>query len=368
MMNIVQNNILPSKKTNEENPIGLINLGNTCYMNSSLQCLLSTGLPDLLISSHTENLDGNIVIKKKPNRPLLHQFVTLCTYFNIQSKKLIKPNEFKQLFDEKSKGYGIGKYGPFEQKDAHEFLQALIDLLHEETKKHATIKCKEKNLPKNSIYQQAADTYSNYYSKGLSLFIPFCHGMYYNKSTCCHCNKESFVFEPYQSLTLELSNNQNITIQEALTNHFSEEILSEENQIYCESHMNMEANYPSKKKLELWWVPNLLIIVLKRFSLKEVKRGRNILMVPHKNNCPVKYPDILDLTEYIKLPSSKDKYKLKAVCNHYGAGISSGHYTATIFRKNPDRWYSVSDSTVNNSESPVEKYDSNAYMLFYEKI
>ena len=151
------------EKTDTKEPLGLSNLGNTCYMNSCIQCLMATSLPDILLSSNSElSKDNKIILKKKSNRPLFYQFLSIAAEFNSGNKNIFVPDNFKQTFDEKSRNYGISKFGPHEQKDAHEFMQALLDILHEETKKTAIIKCKDNSLPKDSIYQKAAQAYSNF--------------------------------------------------------------------------------------------------------------------------------------------------------------------------------------------------------------
>jgi len=90
-------------------------------------------------------------------------------------------------------------------------------------------------------------------------------------------------------------------------------------------------------------LPNILIIVLKRYS----ENGTKILS-------DVKYDKILS----IRLDNEVKKYHLTSIINHYG-NLYNGHYTASI--KLNEKWYNVDDNNINiNTE-----YDNNAYILFY---
>ena len=194
--------------------------------------------------------------------------------------------------------------------------------------------------------------------------------MYYNKSTCCHSAEESFIFEPFQSITLELldtKDNSPQSLFDILANHFKEEELSKENSVYGDNHKNKEYKMPSKRKLELWWVPSVITLVIKRFGLRKLSRGNQNIMLPSKNGASLVYPENLDLNNFIKLPTTNDRFKLRAVCHHHGSTLSSGHYTAKVRRNNPNRWYNISDSNVSKSDCPANKEDKLAYILFYQK-
>lgn len=78
----------------------------------------------------------------------------------------------------------------------------------------------------------------------------------------------------------------------------------------------------ASKKLDLWRLPDILIIHLKRFSYTR--------FLNNKLESFVDFPiEDFDLSNYILSESNKDRprYKLYAISNHYG-GLGGGHYTA----------------------------------------
>lgn len=80
----------------------------------------------------------------------------------------------------------------------------------------------------------------------------------------------------------------------------------------------------ASKKLDLWRLPEVLVIHLKRFSYSRSMK--------HKLETFVNFPiHDLDLTNYVahKNNSRSQIYELYALTNHYG-GMGSGHYTAHI--------------------------------------
>lgn len=93
----------------------------------------------------------------------------------------------------------------------------------------------------------------------------------------------------------------------------------------------------AEKKMEVWSVPQMLVIQLKRFSYNSYSRSKLTTMV----DFPL---EGLDMTKYVLQPDGKRAvYDLIAVSNHMG-GYGCGHYTA--YCREGSEWYDFDDSRV----------------------
>ncbi|XP_071439299.1 ubiquitin carboxyl-terminal hydrolase 15-like [Hetaerina americana] len=119
----------------------------------------------------------------------------------------------------------------------------------------------------------------------------------------------------------------------------------------CKKHQR------ATKKFDLWTLPRILIIHLKRFSYNRCRRD--------KLDTLVEFPiQGLDMNDYVINPSAAPAvYDLFAVCNHYGA-MGGGHYTAYAKNKLDEKWHCFDDNSVSytSKESVVSPA---AYVLFY---
>nr|CAD7444246.1 unnamed protein product [Timema bartmani] len=119
----------------------------------------------------------------------------------------------------------------------------------------------------------------------------------------------------------------------------------------CKKHQQ------ATKKFDLWSLPDILIIHLKRFSYNRYKR--------EKIDRVVEFPITgLDMSDYVIGKDDKSTiYDLIGVCNHYG-GMGGGHYTAYAQNKLDRKWYCFDDSHV-SAVSPDTIVSNAAYVLFY---
>ncbi|XP_025605417.1 ubiquitin carboxyl-terminal hydrolase 5 isoform X3 [Arachis hypogaea] len=143
-----------------------------------------------------------------------------------------------------------------------------------------------------------------------------------------------------------------------------EEPLVPEDMWYCPQ---CKERRQASKKLDLWRLPEVLVIHLKRFSYSRSMK--------HKLETFVNFPvHDFDLTNYVanKNNSRRQLYELYALTNHYGS-MGSGHYTAhikvfpNVQLLDENRWYNFDDSHI----SPISEDDVNtaaAYVLFYRRV
>ena len=153
---------------------------------------------------------------------------------------------------------------------------------------------------------------------------------------------------------ISASNHSTITLGDCLKNFSKEEKLEAGNEWYCPK---CKKHTLATKKMELYYLPKILIICFKRF-MRESYRWR-------KNEQLVDFPiNNLNMGDYMIGPDKEhSKYNLFAVSQHYGS-TAFGHYTAVC--KNFNKWYSYNDSSVHPC-SENDARSSAAYVLFYRR-
>ncbi|XP_067138793.1 ubiquitin carboxyl-terminal hydrolase 15-like isoform X2 [Centruroides vittatus] len=167
--------------------------------------------------------------------------------------------------------------------------------------------------------------------------------------------KEAKEHDIHESLNVRWSQKkQVIQLSECLELFTTTEKLGAEDPWYCPE---CKKHQQATKKFDLWSLPQVLIIHLKRFSYNRYWRD--------KIDTLVEFPvSGLNMAKYIINPHHNPAvYDLIAVANHYG-GMGGGHYTAYAKNKQDGLWYYFDDSTVSSAteDNTVSKA---AYVLFY---
>lgn len=150
---------------------------------------------------------------------------------------------------------------------------------------------------------------------------------------------------------------ESVSLYRCLEAFLKEEPLGPDDMWYCPG---CKTHRQASKKLDLWRLPEILVIHLKRFSYSRFMKNKLETYV----DFPV---DNLDLSTYIthKNGMVSNRYMLYAVSNHYGS-MGGGHYTAFVHHGG-DQWYDFDDSHV--SPIPEDKIKTSAaYVLFYRRV
>ena len=186
--------------------IGLLNLGNTCYMNSALQCMRSIKeLTTYLIYSFDESQ-----IKKKniigTGGFLTKAYINLIYNLNTWRKEYYIPEYFKNTI-----GLIDDRFSGNDQQDTHEFMTFLIDSIHEDLNKVIN---KPKIYRKESEYtayysavlndKQSTIEWNNFLKRNQSIMVDLFYGQYKATISCTHCNHKSVNFSTYLSLQLSI--------------------------------------------------------------------------------------------------------------------------------------------------------------------
>ncbi|KAJ8494133.1 hypothetical protein OPV22_015854 [Ensete ventricosum] len=150
---------------------------------------------------------------------------------------------------------------------------------------------------------------------------------------------------------------ESVSLYSCLEAFLKEEPLGPEDMWYCPS---CKKHQQACKKLDLWRLPEVLIIHLKRFSYSRFINNKLEMFV----DFPIRD---LDLSTYIACKSrGSSVYRLYAVSNHYG-NMGGGHYTAYIYHEGERCWYDFDDQHVLPISEDIVK-SSAAYVLFYQRV
>lgn len=357
----------PTGRKSSDGLVGLRNLGNTCFMNSILQCLSHTQpLTDhLLKGSHMKIINSNSSMKGK----LTHAFADLIkSMWKPGNTDAVSPHSFKtqiQRFAPRFMGYN--------QQDAQEFLRFLLEGLHDDLNQ---VNSKPKYKPCEfddslSHHQNAEKSWKSYLSRDNSLMTDLFVGQLKSMLKCCSCGYTSVTFDPFWDLSLPIprktsswsgrrssgADDSDISIGDCIQIFTKEEVLDGDERPTCDK---CKTKRKSTKKFSIQRFPSILVLHLKRFSGFSFRS---------KLQTNVDFPlTKLDLAEFAAdtQEGRSAVYSLYAVSNHSGSTYG-GHYIAYCRHPISKQWHCFNDSRVDEISSSRVR-GPQAYILFYEKV
>lgn len=188
--------------------VGFTNLGNTCYMNSALQCLLH--IPEVnnyfFLDIHRRELNTDNPLGFKGEVATAFASLLHKSFDPTSLVSSVSPRDFKYTV-----GHFSSMFLGYQQQDSQEFLSWLLDALHEDLnrilKKPYTEKPElddEDISNENAIMDLAEKCWKQHKQRNDSAIVDLFSGLYQSTLVCPDCKKTSITFDPFNDLTLPL--------------------------------------------------------------------------------------------------------------------------------------------------------------------
>ncbi|CAK6436846.1 unnamed protein product [Pipistrellus nathusii] len=382
-------------------PRGLINKGNWCYINATLQALVAcppmyhlmkfiplyskvqrpyTSTPMIDSFVRLMNEFTNMPVPPKPRQALGDKIVR-----DIRPGAAFEPTYIYRLLTViKSSLSEKGR-----QEDAEEYLGFILNGLHEEMlnlkkllspnndklpisngPKSYSVNEEEQEEPgegsedeweqvgprnKTSVTRQA-----DFIQTPITgIFGGHIRSVVYQQSS-----KESATLQPFFTLQLDIQSDKIRTVQDAL-----ESLVARESVQGYTTKTKQEVEISRRVTLEK--LPPVLVLHLKRFVYEKTGGCQKLI----KN---IEYPVDLEISKELLSPGVKNKnfkchrtYRLFAVVYHHGSSATGGHYTTDVFQIGLNGWLRIDDQMVkviNQYQVVKPAADRTAYLLYYRRV
>ena len=343
--------------------IGLNNIGATCYMNASLQCLSNT-------KELTEFFLNNYKDKNKKKHIITYEYYELIKnlWNEKNNNKPYSPYSFKDVLSQEN-----DLFAGIQANDSKDLINFLIERLHQELN---VIKEKNNNENFYQINQLNENEALQFFLKDFtsnfnSIISKLFYGILETKSQCKGCNMIKFNFQLYSFLEFPLQHinqyfynigkrplftqdgkNPDVDLYECFEYNRKIDLMNGENQMYCNICNKLcDATYTNF----IYSGPNYLIINL--------NRGRGAVY-----ECKVNFPEQLNLFNYVSYQHGITAYELYAVICHLGPSSMSGHFVAYCRNRIDNKWYLYNDAFVTLCDKPKQYTEGMPYILFYRVL
>jgi len=355
---------------------GLVNFGSTCYMNSVVQCLSAT------VPLTMRFQDGSY--KKwvqrdnwKGSRGLLPEhYANLVSNLWLNDVAACRPMTFRKFCARLNADWGTDRH-----QDANDFYIFLMEYLHEDLNvfwrnppPHVLSKQEEDSRERLPMFLAASIEWDRWSKRERSLISDLFAGQHASQLRCLTCKNTSTTYEPWYNLSIELPSRGTVKLEDCLASYCREERLGRGHEWCCP---HCQKTRDATKRITLTKAPPYLVVHFKRFHADSSGNA-------HKVSTVVDFPlQGLDLAPYMLTPPTPHevasasrrsfdqsmlgpfKYNAYAIVEHFGKGLSSGHYIAWIHDRPRGVWRRFDDSSV--SDLPTVR-PAGAYLVFYERV
>ena len=363
--------------------VGLNNIGATCFMNATLQCLSQTeALTNYFLNRKNKNkiINNNIALKNRNELQLSPVYRELVKkLWEVNGPKSFSPNNFMNIINTMNPLFKKGLPG-----DSKDFIIFILEQLHKELKK--PIKFNNKINVKGNLNQYDRNNafchFFNEFIKETSIISDIFFGFNETTNECLYCknrfnlqgfpNPICYNYGIFNCLIFPLEevkrqrnnliqfgnfvpNNINkVSLYECFLYNQNSEYFTGQNQNFCNiCKQTFDSIYTSK----IYVSPNVLVLIL--------NRGKGNIY-----NVKLDFTEKIDITPFVSQREMiQITYDLYGVITHIGQSGPNAHFMAACKSPVDKKWYRYNDaivSPITNIQKDVIDFGT-PYILFYQK-
>ena len=351
--------VIMSTAENKKGFSGLINMGNTSYLNAVWQCLAN-------------DLDFTVkLLAIDTNKYLGNDYSDLLSCFQKlidgmwRENRIIRPTSMKR-----SLNFNFAQYAdPKTYHDANKFFYEFLEALRISTAERY-VSVDVLNVS-STHYKASVKEWRSVLKDKKSFISDHFYGQYRKKFTCVVCGKVEFSYQLFSSMVLSIGTKPEENVNSLLNLHFKDDVVQMKcscngDTVDSEIEDNEEGGVvdntawggrgKEEHSVSIWItrLPETLVITLDRFNDNNPRSAT-----------PIEIAENLDFSDYVISNSNESvKYSLTSILCHRGGNLDHGHYYSFIVRNGG---YIFNDDKV--YKFPFEKLNSTEpYMLFYKKL
>ena len=315
-------------------PVGIANIGNTCFLNAALQCIMA--LPRLC-----EQLRLKLMIRTLPLAPARGGGVgvMLRSVCGLLEQQAAREEDHRALDASAIKAALAPIFPGSRQQDAHEALTRLIEALHSDCGRRAR-EINEVNEVNEVNDDLAVRWWRQSEARDSSIVSDELRGQLESEVACVACGHLSRSFEAFWELLVSPSGHSRL--EACVGAFFAREHLGHDYR--CDG---CGRRGTCARRMSVRRAPAVLVVCLKRFCGSSMRKLEDAVLLPERTSLGGR------------------SYALRAVVDHVGS-LSGGHYTTR--RRDHERWVRCNDSHVAPCASPCEVPEASAYILVYAAV
>ena len=345
----------PPRDVRLKGVVGIQNMGNTCYCNSTLQLLRACSEWDAycLQQNFSEQLQ-HLPESDANKRVLLAYQDILRSLWSAYQPAYVRPLGFISEVCKAVKGTVYESFGMPVPNDSHEYLVYLLDHFHEAIR--TTVPYVEKTVsvvatPVERMRILAENGWNRFLANHSSPVVQLFFGMMRKTVRCTNCENKTYQWEVFNSLKVPC---EGATFMEWIQKEVNEQ--SEIEGYQCD---HCHGRHTAQKSSHLWKLPDNLFITLHRFQYNGHK---NMTACPYQG-------DQLSFQSFFAEESEGAQqawnYEIRGVSDHHGSHLG-GHYTAQFKHPITQEWWWFDDERARPLANP--QFSATNYIFFFKKL